>query len=710
MLNSSRSGIAAGVGIVSMTFSISILGPLIIERGDSRLGKVPKKARALLAYLAAQGGQAISRERLADLLWPYQGSEQARHSLRNCLLELRKALGPDATHHLVADFANCRLQHVTADLDEFERLSRSQRRSELQAAAGLYRGEFLADFDIDSEPFQEWLASERDRTLTVVCDVLHRLTAAHDAAGEHDAAIQSGRRLVTLDPLSEFGQRALMRAYARAGRRGEALRQYKNCAETLKRELGVAPDVETQALANEIARSSGLETNEPGRMVDENPSATIDIAPNRSPAAPNTDWPDTAGAGMTRPIWPCLLPNVGVAVAPVRNLTGDPKQQHLVEAFTDDLVTDLLRHGRGLSLKPLGDERGAMGNPTQTNGRGVDYIVTGSAQSSAPGLLRVNMRITDTATSEYLWAGRHEFKPKDLAPIQTRITRRISRELHVLLLQAASRRAVVDSGMGLGVPECLSKASEALKGRSTPEGSAEAQRWFLAALARDPRSVEALVGLAFTCQYLVSNPWWGDSRSATAASDLGREAVAIALELAPGHAVAKCIQGMLHSAAGQLDNAARAFEQAIAMDQGLAIAHAFAGYNAAFLGRADETLPAVERSMRLDPADRRHSVWFFFGGFAELLLGRTEEAIALLTKSLERNPSYGSAQLFLMAAYSLVGRRREASETAASFRTQYPDYRRNVFEQLWLSRSGSATYRAQIHPLFEQIRTLGVIN
>ena len=47
---------------------------------------------------------------------------------------------------------------------------------------------------------------------------------------------------------------------------------------------------------------------------------------------------------------------------------------------------------------------------------------------------------------------------------------------------------------------------------------------------------------------------------------------------------------------------------------------------------------------------------------------------------------------------------------AASFRAQYPDYRRNVFEQLWLSRSGSATYRAQIHPLFEQIRTLGVVN
>src|SRR6266581_1022166 len=174
-----------------MALSIGILGPLVIESDDCRLGKVPKKARALLGFLAAQGGQMVSRERLADLLWPYQGSEQARHSLRNCLLELRKALGPIAALHLVADFASCRIQDVSVDLDQFERLARSERSAELQAAADLYRGEFLADFHITSEPFQEWLAAERDRTLGLVCDVLHRLTAAQGDAGKHDAAIQA---------------------------------------------------------------------------------------------------------------------------------------------------------------------------------------------------------------------------------------------------------------------------------------------------------------------------------------------------------------------------------------------------------------------------------------------------------------------------------------------------------------------------------------
>lgn len=89
-----------------MALLIGLLGPLVIEGEDRQFGKVPRKARALLAYMAAQGGRAVSRERLSDLLWPYQGSDQARHSLRNCLLELRKALAPAAGRHLAAEFAH----------------------------------------------------------------------------------------------------------------------------------------------------------------------------------------------------------------------------------------------------------------------------------------------------------------------------------------------------------------------------------------------------------------------------------------------------------------------------------------------------------------------------------------------------------------------------------------------------------------------------
>jgi TolB-like protein len=401
-----------------------------------------------------------------------------------------------------------------------------------------------------------------------------------------------------------------------------------------------------------------------------------------------------------------LLPSITVAVAPLRNLTGDPEKQHLIDGFTDRLVADLFRHCRGLSFVWAADEWRSAGNLVPPPPPELEYVVYGSVQQGSPGMLRVNMRISDALTTDYLWAGRNEFRLEDLAPMQTEVTRQISRVLHQLFIQEAARYASVSADPELGVGECLIRGNAILKGVTRAELSAEAQQWFLVTLARDPCNVEALVGLARTCQHLVSNPWWGDPRAAAAASDLGREAIEIALEQVPEHAFAKCIQGMLCSAAGRLQEAARAFAQALAMDERLASAHGFGGYNAALLDRAWETLPAVERAMQLDSAARTHSIWYFFGGFAELLLGHIESALALLQKSLKRNPSYGSAQLFLMAALSLSGQQAEAARMAESFCRQYPESPAHAFERLWLSRSPSPVYRAQVYPLFEKIRAI----
>jgi tetratricopeptide (TPR) repeat protein len=389
-------------------------------------------------------------------------------------------------------------------------------------------------------------------------------------------------------------------------------------------------------------------------------------------------------------------------------LTGDTNHNVFAEVFTEGLVSSLRRRGRGFSVQRVANEPDTSANSVNAAQPPIRYSIAGSAQRGDPGGLRINIRITDAATSEYLWARRYEFKLEEAGSFQAKMIRRISRELHLLLLRDEIRRAALAFDTEPDPQECLASAALALKGGLRRELTAEAQLWFLAALAGDPRNVDALVGFSRTCQELVSNPWWSDPITVAVASDLGREVIAIALELTPGHAGAHNVQGMLYSAEGEVHEAARAFERALKMDQRLATAHGFAGYNAAFLDSANETLPAIERAMRIDPAERRHSIWFFFGGFSELLLGRAEASIALLRQSLERNPSYGSARLFLIAALSMNSRCNEAARCAASFRKLYPDCPAIAFEQLWVSRSTSAAYRAQILPLFEKIREFGV--
>ena len=154
-------------------------------------------------------------------------------------------------------------------------------------------------------------------------------------------------------------------------------------------------------------------------------------------------------------------------------------------------------------------------------------------------LLRINIQVSDAATAEYRWAGRYEFDPDELGSGQPGSPARSRARSTRCCCAKASRRALTTPGIELGLNDCLAQGTSALKGEMRAEPTAEAQRWFLAALALDPRNVEALTGLAKTCQHLVGQPWWGDSGAATVALDLGQQAITTALELAPGHAVAK---------------------------------------------------------------------------------------------------------------------------------------------------------------------------
>jgi DNA-binding SARP family transcriptional activator len=216
---------------------------------------LPKKAQALLAYLAMNRGHAIPRDRLADLLWSTSGPEQGRQSLRQSLAAVRRALGADArglVETVGADVQLAASGAVDVDVHRFEMLAQSTARADLAAANELYRGEFLAGFDVPSEPFMDWVRVERTRLEATACGTLGRLVAALSEAGEHDAAIAAAQRLIAFDPLREDGHRLLMQLYASVGRRAEAVRQFAVCTDSLRRKLGVAPDAQTIALARAI--------------------------------------------------------------------------------------------------------------------------------------------------------------------------------------------------------------------------------------------------------------------------------------------------------------------------------------------------------------------------------------------------------------------------------------------------------------------------
>ena len=134
--------------------------------------------------------------------------------------------------------------------------------------------------------------------------------------------------------------------------------------------------------------------------------------------------------------WPCLLPSVAVAIAPLRNLTSHPEQQFLVDDFTDRLVSGLFRSCRGFTFTWVPGERRWTPDLSPPNSSELRYVVSGSVQQgSSHGVLRANIRISDAGSADYLWACRREFPPEDLASTQTEVTVQTSRVLHMLVVQ-----------------------------------------------------------------------------------------------------------------------------------------------------------------------------------------------------------------------------------------------------------------------------------
>lgn len=239
---------------------IRVLGPFVARHPGRGEIVFPRKAQVLFARLGTSPREGVSRDTLAALLWGEHDDEHARHSLRQTLHLARLALGPEARGAIVLACDRVALdpEIVAVDALSFTALTSDRSPESLSAAIALYRGDLLAGLALDEPSFEEWLRAERDRLREQLFDALARVLAHQQHAGDVDGAIRTAMRLLALDPLQEPVHRCLMRLYLRQDRRASALRQYRTCVDHLARELGVAPEPETQALYASLA--GGLAT------------------------------------------------------------------------------------------------------------------------------------------------------------------------------------------------------------------------------------------------------------------------------------------------------------------------------------------------------------------------------------------------------------------------------------------------------------------
>lgn len=260
------------------------------------------KALALLAYLAVEPG-SHSRETLATLFWPEYDRERAYAYLRRTLWALQEALGAGWLEAGREALALHPSESLRVDLWQFRAaLAEAGRHAHppdqpcpdciplLEKAVAVYRADFLSGFGLrDSAAFDEWQLFQAEQLKAELASALQRLSAAYSAAGQHHPAIAAARRWLAMDLLNEDAHRALMLAYAAAGQRNAALRQYQDCQKILQAELGVDPQPETTSLFQQLksrAPSSPSVPSYVSPVVAEPPERSLPLTYLPAPATP----------------------------------------------------------------------------------------------------------------------------------------------------------------------------------------------------------------------------------------------------------------------------------------------------------------------------------------------------------------------------------------------------------------------------------------
>lgn len=587
--------------------------PALPWEGRDLAAGLGKKPLALLAYLALTPGGA-SRDELTEMLWPESDPSRARQSLRQCLVTLRKAIGPRQADLLRVTDALISLDQGAITVDARQLVELGAGPVKADEVIALYAGPLLGGLATGAAPFDEWL---RDR-----------------------------RR-----ELAELAGRMLGEAQAEAearGKRGEATRLARTISE-----LGFRPaPIPVQPPGTAYApRQASL-----GARVAMLAAAAILLA--------------GAALLLRGYLQPPAPPRI--AVLPFSAASGSEDERNIAGAVTIN-VTHALYAITQKELYVITVPDPSVLSPEQLRTRAEElnlrYLVTGTVAISG-GNVRVQVVLYDgdgdvVSTMDFPVAMAQAFT------LQDEITRRILQELDITLSTAERNRiALIDDTRNLGAWLAAANGLKHLI-RLTREDNELARLSYLKALDLDPEYISARRGLAWVQFLRVRLGWAADPVSAMreAASQLG-----IVLLKRPDDGTTKSLEGaiLLVQVPPRYDEAVAAGEAAVKLLPNSADVWAVLAHTLTYVGRQDEAIEYCKRAMDLSPMHPDFYRWTL--GRAYRMAGRPHEAIAELEQGLDPvRPSI--VQLVeLTASYAAAERLEDARRIAQMIRAAVPGF------------------------------------
>ena len=257
--------------------SICLQGEPTLRHADGPdLAPRSRKTLCLVAFLATQPEGRATRDRLCGLFWSDRGQDQARGSLRQSVMELRRAWQLPAPDLLIATNDTLQLNPdlFVADVVELDRLV-ADARPNLRKIGALWRGEFMAGVAAPDPAFGDWLLAERaQRNRQAERAVVTALGAAEQSGFEPEILV-AAETVLLIEPRSEKAVRSLMEQALRQRDPGDALRRYEQFRAVLAQDLDTGPS----AALEEVAQRARGAARTPAR-----PAALFALAPRQLPS------------------------------------------------------------------------------------------------------------------------------------------------------------------------------------------------------------------------------------------------------------------------------------------------------------------------------------------------------------------------------------------------------------------------------------------
>jgi adenylate cyclase len=363
---------------------------------------------------------------------------------------------------------------------------------------------------------------------------------------------------------------------------------------------------------------------------------------------------------------PAEAARLSIVVLPFVNLSGDPAQDYLVDALTDELTTSLARMSGTISGVFVIARNTAMtykGKPTDAKaiGRdlGVRYVLEGSVQPSGDRM-RVNAQLIDADSGAHLWAEQFDTPRADLLQTQDEIVTHLARAMELQLPQAEAARAkrtraANPDAEDLALQGFAAVVKGGFVGREADAGYALCEQ----ALRVDPNNVRALwvLSMKFHLPVLFG-------MSADPEADLKRadELVSQALALDPANAAAHNSKAWILHERGRFEEAIAERERTLALDPADLNAMMSMAWDHLGLGGYEKGLEIFDEAIRLSPRSPELKDMYSGKSWAYFGLKQYDQAIDWARQAIAAGPSNPGPHQALAAALALTGHEAEARE------------------------------------------------